>query len=72
MKHAFITIFCLFSLTVGAQNDWHEALQSWMTIEDVDESYSEEALELLADIAENKINLNQTTREELERLPFLS
>ena len=43
-----------------------------MTIDEVEEAYSEEALELLADMADNKINLNQTTREELERLPFLS
>ena len=72
VKYVFLTIVCLFSLSTSAQDDWHEALQSWMTVEDVEEAYSEETLELLADMADNKINLNQTSREELERLPFLS
>ena len=72
VKYVLIAIVCLFSLTASAQSDWHEALQSWMTEEDVEESYSEETMELLAEMADFKINLNQTSREELERLPFLS
>ena len=70
VKYVLIAIVCLFSLTASAQSDWHEALQSWMTEEDVEESYSEETMELLAEMADFKINLNQTSREELERLPI--
>ena len=49
---------------------WEQLFRDWMSLEDVD--YGEDTFELLASLAENKLNLNQTTREELERLPFLS
>ena len=43
-----------------------------MTAEDMEQNYSEEEMELLGEIAEAKLNLNQTSREELEQLPFLT
>ena len=56
----------------SAQTDWQEALRQWMTAEDMEQGYGEETMELLQERAEAKLNLNQTTREELEQLPFLS
>ena len=55
-----------------ATGDWREALRQWMTAEDMEEGYSEEAMELLETRAAERINLNQTSREELEQLPFLT
>lgn len=72
MKYLWLIVVCLFPLTVSAQSDWQEVLRDWMTAEDVEEAYSEDAMEFLANLAEQKINLNQTSREELESLPFLS
>ncbi len=72
VEYAFVILASLISVTVTAQSDWQDALRNWMTVEDVEEAYSEEAMELLAEMSENKINLNQTSREELQMLPFLS
>lgn len=63
------TISCLL---LAQNNDWQEALHQWMTTEDVEQGYSEETMEQLADMAEEKLNLNQTTREQLEQFPFLT
>ena len=54
----------------SSQPSWEQLFRDWMTLEDA--SYGEETFELLAGLADNKLNLNQTTREELEQLPFLS
>ena len=53
-----------------SQPSWEQLFRDWLTTEDAD--YSEETFELLSTIADNKLNLNQTTREQLEQLPFLS
>lgn len=67
-------LFWLLLMTVpgAAQNDWHEALREWLTAEDIEDGYSEELLEELEERAQTPINLNQTSREELEALPFLT
>lgn len=69
-----INLLLLLSLYCPAQQDhtWIDILYRTMTAEDMDEGYGEETLELLATLAENPINLNQTSREELEQLPFLT
>jgi len=53
-----------------SQPSWEQLFRDWLTTEDAD--YSEETFELLSTLADNKLNLNQTTREQLEQLPFLS
>ena len=53
-------------------DDWRDALRRWMTAEDMENTYSEEVMEQLEERAQEPINLNQTTREELEQLPFLT
>lgn len=73
MKRILFLFLTLYFSTVNAQTqNWQDALHQWMTSEDMEESYGPETLELLEELAETKINLNQTTREELEQLPFLS
>lgn len=65
-------LICLLYVDVYGQNDWQDALRQWMAVEDMEEGYGEDAMEQLAEVAAQPINLNQTTREELETLPFLS
>ena len=73
MRKLTLAVFCCFTLAVHAQSpDWRNDLKAWMTAEDVEESYGEETMEQLEERAEQKINLNQTSRDELEELPFLS
>ncbi len=72
MKHYIIMVLCMLSAVCHAQdNDFREDLNKWITAEDM-ESYGEETLEMLTEMATTKINLNQTSREELEQLPFLT
>ena len=66
----FLTLY--FSAANAQTQEWQDALRQWLTSEDMEESYGPETMELLEELAETKINLNQTSREELEQLPFLS
>ena len=72
VRYLMMALLCLLTSYIYGQNDWQNALRQWMMVEDMDDSYSEEAMEQLAEVAAQPINLNQTTREELEALPFLS
>ena len=80
MKRLFVCLFSLLtcSYTLRAQDVVSTTEQ---LIADIFEQYtaeSEEAIDYdsfyedLLSCAQNPINLNQTTREELEKLPFLS
>ena len=71
-RYLIIALVCWFSVVVYGQNDWQSALRQWMTVEDMEEAYGAEAMEQLAEMVATPINLNQTTREELEALPFLT
>ncbi len=72
MRWMLFFLMMLSSLEVFAQNEWQEVLRQWLTAEDMEESYGEETMEQLEDLAATPLNLNQTTREELEQLPFLT
>lgn len=73
MKRILFLFLTLYLSHAYAQApSWQEALQQWMTTEEMEEELGTEMMELLEERAEHKINLNQTTREELEQLPFLS
>ena len=52
--------------------DWQAVFQSWLSGDEASEQYGEETLELLSNLAEHPLNINQTTRSQLEQLPFLS
>ncbi len=69
MKRIIFLFLTLYFSTVNAQTqNWQDALHQWMTSEDMEESYGPETLELLEELAETKINLNQTTRADDYRL----
>lgn len=73
MKRVFLLFLTLYLGSTYAQTPhWQEVLQQWMTTEEMEEELGTETMELLEERAENKINLNQTSQEELEQLPFLS
>jgi DNA uptake protein ComE-like DNA-binding protein len=67
-----ITTLLLLGQTACGQKNWQQALQAWMTAEDMEDSYAENTMEMLQERAEQPLNLNQTSREELEQLPFLT
>ena len=71
MRTLFLLLLLLFSpAAVWPQSSWEQLLRDWMAVEDLD--FGEDTFELLAGMADNKLDLNQATREDLERLPFLS
>ena len=72
VRYLLFVMVCLWSAHLYGQDDWQSALRQWMTVEDMEEDYGEEAMEQLAERAAQPINLNQATREDLEALPFLS
>ena len=60
-------------LPVGAQTDWRQDIRQWLTVEgDVDSADADDVLELLTDLAESKLDINNASREDLRRLPFLT
>lgn len=74
IRLAILLTAWLFTYSASCQpiDDWQEALRQWMTAEDMEEGLSEEIMELMESWASTPINLNQTSREELEQLPFLT
>ena len=68
-----LLLICCSVWTIGhAQSSWQEALNAWLTTEDIEERCGEQLMEQLEELATAKINLNQATRKDLEELPFLS
>jgi len=77
MKKAFIIfIACWVVLSAVAQEQklsWQHKWQETMNLEDeANDELSAENLELLQELADHPIDLNRATRDDLERLPFLS
>jgi hypothetical protein len=62
----------LATAAVSAQDNWQDAVRYWLTTEDMGDSNSADLMEQLEELAQSPINLNQTNREELEMLPFLT
>lgn len=78
-------LFGLLSLTLSAYmyaqqpasstrnaQPWERYLNELSDVEDFENVTWEDYYDLLNDYAEDPINLNTATREDLERLPFLS
>ena len=72
IRYLILALAFLWSIGVYSQDSWQDDFRQWMTIEDMEEGYGEAMMEQLAEVVASPINLNQTTREELEALPFLS
>ena len=76
MRGTFIFIVWWIVLSATAQEQkpsWQQLWQENMNMEDEEaDELSTENLELLQELAEHPIDLNRATRDDLERLPFLS
>ena len=81
MKHKFIYLFCILILYSFPSIAQDAITTTEQLIADIFEQYTAESeddidydtfYEELMYCSQNPINLNRTTREELERLPFLS
>lgn len=74
-KTATSIILCfLFSAQVFAQTGktWEEQYEQMSQLEDAESHSWEENYEELSELAANPLDINTCTREDLERLPFLS
>lgn len=76
MKQCCLVILMIWSITVSAQQErtWEDVWQETMTpedTEDMDEAW-EDYHGYLQQLADHPIDLNHTSREDLEQLPFLS
>ena len=73
-QYLILLLACTISLCTYGQTtaSWQEALQRWMTSEEMEESYEQEVMELLEERAATPLNLNQVSRQQLEELPFLT
>ena len=74
MRTLIITLLYAVSLGVNAQEErpWYQYLSEVMTTEDAESSSWEETYDLLCELEQHPLDINQTTREQLEELPFLS
>ena len=74
MRIGIILLFCIISLSSYAQEEhrWERLLGQVMTAEDMADEGWQQNYEMLCELEQNPININRTTREELEALPFLS
>ena len=74
MRKQTIMLFLVVSLGINAQEGrpWEQYLGEVMTAEDAESTAWEETYEQLCELEQHPLDINQTTREELEELPFLS
>lgn len=74
LRLAMTLLLCCWCLTLPAQNDdtWEELFDQTGQLEDTETEEWEQTYETLGDLAADKIDINQCTREDLSQLPFLS
>ena len=74
MRLTTIFLICMIALGANAQqtHSWEQYLNQVMTAEDAESEGWQHTYDLLCDLEQHPININKTTREELEALPFLS
>lgn len=74
MKHWFVLLCLLCGMTAFAQQQptWEQVWHDISNPEDMDEDELAEDYECLQQLAAHPIDLNSTSYEELEQLPFLS
>ena len=74
MKALLVILFSFLMPPVYGQVErpWEQLLAEVMTAEDMESAAWEDTYEMLCDLEQHPLNLNTTTREELEALPFLS
>ena len=62
----------VLGLQAQEQHCWEQYLNQVMNAEDMASEQWQENYDLLCELEQNPININKTTREELEQIPFLS
>ena len=67
-----VTVLVMRAQEGREQHGWEQYLYQVMTAEDMASEQWQENYDLLCELEQNPININKTTREELEQLPFLS
>ena len=81
LRVALFVAFALVPLAMQGQNEdvrrsadgvWQRYYDMLADDEDVENGTAENVYDMLADLAANPINLNRVTRDDLERLVFLS
>ena len=71
--HLFLlTLLIVCPIAASADTEWETWLEDIMQDGDYSDAQYEEMYNSLSDMSQNKININHTTRQELEALPFLS
>lgn len=56
----------------GQDDSWQDVIAELATSDDMESPAWDNTIDLLTELADNPIDINNATREELERLPFLS
>lgn len=75
MKKVFVLVLCLFALLVvkGQQQvAWQQLLAETMDLEEVPDEEWEELLDRMQGLAEQPADINRMTRDDWERMPFLT
>ena len=74
MRHWLVSLClaCCLSATAQQQTTWEQVWHEVINTDDMDAEEAEATYERLQQLSEHPINLNNTSREELEQLPFLS
>ena len=67
-----LTLLIVCPIAASADTEWETWLEDIMQDGDYSDAQYEEMYNSLSDMSQNKININHTTRQELEALPFLS
>ncbi len=74
-KHLFLTAVAILLpslLPAQSHSTWENYLERMAETENIDDGSLEQIYEELSDLSENKLDINNCTREQLEQLPFLS
>ena len=74
MRLKLLLLTLLLGIVVRAQivRPWESYLNQVMMVEDLASDSWQQTYDLLCDLEQHPLNINTTTREELEKLPFLS
>jgi len=72
MKHILLLFFMLYTIDILAQDDWQQTFRQVTDVEEAEAENWEQDYEMLSDLAQQPIDLNSATRDELEALPFFT
>lgn len=67
-----MVLFTCMTATAQTQTDWQQSWHEMMTEDEEDDGSQSDVYEQLSQLAAHPIDLNHTTRQELQQLPFLS